>query len=94
MKKAILILLVVSLSFLFFGCEEKKQDITGWGSFVEDFIAIYFELNPTDAVDAGLHQYDGEFPDLSPDGIQTLIDWLHVQKDSLQKYKDDVPGQF
>jgi hypothetical protein len=86
----ILIFLAACLSFLIFGCEEKKQDVTGWDSFVDDFIAIYFELNPTDAVDAGLHQYDGDFPDLSPDGIQTLIDWLHVQKDSLNKYKNEL----
>jgi hypothetical protein len=78
------------LSFLFIGCEEKEQNVAEWDTFVEDFIAIYFELNPTNAVDAGLHQYDGEFPDLSPDGIQTLIDWLHFQKDSLNKYKNGL----
>jgi hypothetical protein len=79
--------------YLFYGCEEKKQDVVELDTFVEDFIAVYFELNPTEAVDAGLHQYDGEFPDWSQDGIQTLIDWLHVQKDSLEKYKNDVLTQ-
>ncbi|UCH64680.1 MAG: DUF885 domain-containing protein [Ignavibacterium sp.] len=90
MRNFILIFLAACFSYLFCTCEEKKQDFTDWDAFVEDFIAIYFELNPTDAVDAGLHQYDGEFPDLSQDGIQTLIDWLHVQKDSLSRYNDEL----
>jgi hypothetical protein len=87
LKKFILIILAI---YLFYGCEEKKQDVVELDTFVEDFIAVYFELNPTEAVDAGLHKYDGEFPDWSQDGIQTLIDWLHVQKDSLARYKNDV----
>jgi len=90
MKKPHLMILTACLLFFFVGCKEKKQDVTEWDTFVDDFIAVYFELNPTEAVDAGLHQYDGEFPDWSQDGIQTLIDWLQVQKDSLAKYKDDV----
>lgn len=90
MKKLILTFFVITFSYFFFSCEERKQDVSGWDAFVEDFIAIYFELNPTDAVDAGLHQYDGEFPNWSPDGIQTLIDWLRVQKDSLNKYKNEL----
>ena len=90
MKKPQLMILTACLLFFFVGCKEKKQDVAEWDTFVDDFIAVYFELNPTEAVNAGLHQYDGEFPDWSPDGIQTLIDWLHVQKDNVEHYENDV----
>ncbi|MEJ2194392.1 MAG: DUF885 domain-containing protein [Ignavibacteriaceae bacterium] len=89
MKKFYPIRTIVILSFLFVSCEERKQ-VVHWDTFVDNFIAVYLELNPTEAVDAGLHEYDGEFPDWSSDGIQTLVDWLHVQKDSLDLYIFDT----
>ena len=94
MKKSYLSILTACLSFLFVSCEEQKQDVVEWDTFVDNFIAIYLELNPTEAVNAGLHQYDGEFPDWSPDGIQTLIDWLHVQKENISKFNLDRTQQF
>lgn len=86
MKKFYPIIFIINLSFLLVSCEERKQ-VVDWDTFVDNFIAVYLELNPTEAVEAGLHVYDGEFPDWSPEGIQTLVDWLHVQKDSLKQYK-------
>lgn len=47
-----------------------------WPKFVENFVERYFEFNPTIAVAAGKHAFDGRLPDWSPAGIKEYTAWL------------------
>jgi uncharacterized protein (DUF885 family) len=54
-----------------------------WNRYVDQFVARYFEDNPHQAVSAGLHQYDGRLPDLSPPAVTRTTEWLHGQHERL-----------
>src|SRR3546814_15803522 len=41
-----------------------------WSEFRDDFLDGYFPLNPTFAVSQGKHEFDGQLPDWSPEGIE------------------------
>lgn len=45
-----------------------------WATFMDEFLEAYFELNPTFAVDQGKHEFDGQLPDWSQEGLQAQID--------------------
>lgn len=49
---------------------------TNWPSFVDKFIEDYFVHNPTFAVGSGRHDFDGQLPDWSAEGIASTITWL------------------
>jgi uncharacterized protein (DUF885 family) len=48
-----------------------------WPSFVDKFIEDYFLHNPTIAVSAGRHEFDGQLPDWSAEGLQKTLAWLN-----------------
>lgn len=52
-----------------------------WQSAVDKFIQGYFDYNPTDAANAGKHEYDGKLPDWSKAGRQAYGQWLHAQRE-------------
>ncbi|UCH63532.1 MAG: DUF885 domain-containing protein [Fidelibacterota bacterium] len=60
------------------GCQQGSRD---WGRFVDNFIEGYFEANPTAAVYAGRHEYDGQLPDFSAEGLAQSSDWLKAQRE-------------
>ena len=41
----------------------------GWSAFMNDYIEATFRANPSFAVTAGRHEYDGQLPDWSPQGL-------------------------
>jgi len=49
---------------------------TNWSGFRDDFLAGYFPLNPTFAVYQGKHEFDGQLPDWSPEGIEKQAAFL------------------
>lgn len=51
------------------------NDGSEWGRFVETFLEGYFKVNPTFAVYQGRHEFDGQLPDWSPEGIKGAIDY-------------------
>jgi hypothetical protein len=51
------------------------NDGSEWGGFVETFLEGYFKVNPTFAVYQGKHEFDGQLPDWSPEGIKAAIDY-------------------
>ena len=75
--------LAVSLAALVItgGCKKVDGDPSAvtandgseWGGFVEKFLDGYFKINPTFAVYQGKHEFDGELPDWSPEGIKAAI---------------------
>ena len=48
---------------------------SAWGKYVETFLEGYFKVNPTFAVYQGKHEFDGQLPDWSPEGIKAQIDY-------------------
>ena len=52
-----------------------KNDGSEWGGFVENFLTGYFKVNPTFAVYQGKHEFDGQLPDWSPEGIKAGIEY-------------------
>ena len=49
---------------------------SAWDGFVQRYLDSYFEANPHAAVDAGRHEFDGQLPDWSEDGLRAEIERL------------------
>ena len=47
-----------------------------WDEFAARTVSEYYDRNPESAVDAGLHQYDGQMDDLSATSLQAYGEWL------------------
>jgi uncharacterized protein (DUF885 family) len=52
-------------------------DSSEWGKYMAGFLDGYFRVSPTLAVGQGKHEYDGQLPDWSPDGLKAAIDYRH-----------------
>jgi hypothetical protein len=72
------------------GSHASAAGLDEWNRYVDQFVARYFEDNPHQAASAGLHQYDGRLPDLSPPAVARTIDWLHEQRERLAAW--DLSG--
>ena len=59
--------------------ESMKQ--ADWPSFVDKFIEDYFLHYPSVAASAGRHEFDGQLPDWSAEGLQKTIAWLSKARD-------------
>lgn len=61
------------------GAEKAPQSVgsaANWTEFRDQFLAGYFPLNPNFAVYQGKHEFDGQLPDWSADGLQKQIAFL------------------
>ena len=47
-----------------------------WEEFAATTVSEYYARNPETAVDAGLHEYDGQMEDLSKEALQAYGEWL------------------
>ena len=47
-----------------------------WEEYAATVIAQYYERNPETAIDAGLHEYDGQMSDYSLAALDEKMDWL------------------
>ena len=92
-------LLALSLVALCSACQQKQPAVsvkeaapaqaekaTDWNAFVDNFIEGFFAAHPTFAVTNGRHEYDGQLPDWSRDGIAAEIARLHQQRDAAQAF--------
>ncbi len=66
----------------------QAQPTQAWQSAVDGFIAGYFERNPTQAANAGKHEFDGKLPDYSATAMKASIDWLHQQRTLVAGFTD------
>lgn len=55
---------------------QSAGSAANWTEFRDQFLAGYFPLNPNFAVYQGKHEFDGQLPDWSPDGLQKQIAFL------------------
>ncbi|OAI21305.1 hypothetical protein A1356_21180 [Methylomonas koyamae] len=70
-------------------CEANEKP-PAWPTFVDQFIAGYFEQQPTFAAEAGRHEYDGRLPDWSPQGLRNTERWLEAQRMLALAYPDQA----
>lgn len=61
-----------------------------WAGFVERFIEDYFEAHPTFAVVQGRHEYDGQLPDWSREGIEEEIERLKRARREAAAFADEA----
>jgi len=66
-----------------------KVNAMAWQAAADEFIDGYFQHNPTDAANAGKHEYDGKLPDWSDKGLADYGVWLHSERDRLAGFGDD-----
>ncbi|MCZ6702450.1 MAG: DUF885 domain-containing protein [Ignavibacteria bacterium] len=85
MKKYFILTIIIFLALA--SCNKNVNEQNKWGKFVDNFIAEYLDMNPTSAVEAGLHEYDGTFGDLSASGIKKQIDWLYNKRAGVQNFE-------
>ena len=59
-----------------------------WAEFAAATVAEYYSNNPETAVDAGLHEYDGQASDYSLAAIEEYTAWLESVIDAASAYED------
>ncbi|MCI0332422.1 MAG: DUF885 domain-containing protein [Planctomycetes bacterium] len=60
-----------------------------WDAYVEQFLSSYFVSHPTFAVESGKHEFDGQLPDWSEDGLRKEIARLHAERDKASTFTDE-----
>ncbi|MCH8117367.1 MAG: DUF885 domain-containing protein [Proteobacteria bacterium] len=92
MRKFALILLAASLALAGCGGEQGGTAPTTadseqpWAEFASAFVDEYYRRNPEVAVDAGLHQYDGQASDLSLAAFRDYAAWLENARADVSAY--------
>ena len=82
MNKYILVALSAILIITACGTEDAPQTEVAeharlsWEEFAAATVAEYYDRNPETAVDAGLHEYDGQMEDFSKEALQAYGEWL------------------
>jgi len=61
-----------------------------WTKFVDEFIDAYFAAQPPFAVQSGKHEFDGQLPDWTPEGIQKEIARLEQQRERAVAFQDST----
>src|SRR5471032_244897 len=62
----------------------------GWANFRDDFLDAYFKAEPALAVSAGRHEFDGQLPDWSANGIAHEIARLHAVRERTAEFRDST----
>lgn len=92
MRKSTVNLLVASLVFAGCGGEQPGTTPTAtdsmqpWTEVAATFVDEYYRRNPQVAVNAGLHQYDGQASDLSLAAFQEYASWLEKTRADISAY--------
>ena len=60
-----------------------------WDAYVDEFLRGYFAANPDFAVQAGRHEFDGQLPDWSEDGLRKEIARLHAEREKASAFTDE-----
>ncbi|MDX1517694.1 MAG: DUF885 domain-containing protein, partial [Woeseiaceae bacterium] len=68
--------------------EPEQAQKVPWADFVTGVIDEYYRRNPETAVNAGLHQYDGQASDFSIAATDAYVDWLDAVIDEASSYTE------
>ncbi|MDJ0715762.1 MAG: DUF885 domain-containing protein [Prochloraceae cyanobacterium] len=58
--------------------ESKNLQIREWDSFVSNFLEEHFAARPVFSVSVGRHEYDGQLPNWSAEGLSTEIERMRL----------------
>ena len=64
-----------------------------WAEFQSEFIERSFRLDPTFGASQGRHEYDGELPDWTEQGLRRAIAYMRTSVDAAEKFRDLTPQQ-
>jgi len=91
MKKLMALIL---MTVLFAACGEQHADVPviqekqPWAEFAAQLISDYYQRNPQTAVDAGLHEFDGQMSDASAPALKKYGDWLEAARAQAAGYTE------
>jgi uncharacterized protein (DUF885 family) len=60
-----------------------------WSKYVDEFVESYFRANPSFAVWQGRHEFDGQMPDWSAEGIKKEVARMEQMRTKAVGFKDD-----
>jgi len=86
MKRNFVVVITLLTLLVFPGCNKTDDGSNKWDIFVDNFISDYLKQNPTVAVYTGLHEYDGQFPDWSAEGIRKQIKWFYDERKKAERF--------
>ena len=85
--RAISTLVVIVVALLAGSCQTAPTAATDdWNAYAARSLEAYFEANPTVAVWAGRHEFDGRLPDWSAAGMQREIARLHAERERAARF--------
>ena len=95
MKRSIF--LAVATACLLVACSKSPEEAPvadvkpSWAEFAAGVIDEYYANNPEEAVDAGLHEYDGQMSDYSMAAMNEYAAWIDSVLAEAASY-DDLDG--
>ena len=97
MKKVTFAIVAVAIC-VFAACQPKTNSNqasnaapaakANWDGYVDQFLNDYFAANPSFAVYAGKHDFDGKLPDWSEDGLKKEISRLKAEREKATAFTD------
>lgn len=69
---------------------DMTHEASPWDDFVHNFTEATLAAHPNFAVVSGRHEYDGEFPDWSPEGIAAEIARLHAARAEAEAFDPET----
>lgn len=90
MRNLVTICILWIAAIFLYGCDKNKESVSQkieigaadgseWGAFIENYMSGYFALRPDVAVRKGRHEFDGQIPDWSEDGLKAISKYLEDQ---------------
>lgn len=73
--------------------DSAEAELSVWGAFTQDYLDGYFPLNPVFAVGQGKHEYDGQLPDWSEEGLKASLGYLKQARNKAAAFSDDDLGE-
>lgn len=94
MRKSVFLALIASVALV--ACSKGPEEAAApvaearqpWAEFAANVIDEYYRQNPETAVDAGLHEYDGQMSDVSIEAANAYAAWIDTVLAEAASYSD------
>ena len=93
MKRYYVITIIIVLLGILVGCSSNDKT-ANWDTFVEQFIEGYFELYPNIGINAGRHEFDGQLPDWSAEGLSAQVDFRNQAIEDAKAFNETNLSEF
>jgi hypothetical protein len=75
------------------GSGEQERPVDSWDRFVSQYIEDFFAAHPAFAVVQGRHEFDGQLPDWSAEGLAREVIRLHQARELALNFTDESLGE-